>query len=288
MGFSRGRLPVGGRRCGGLGSQLVSAPPGLAGLPELPALVTGRLGHARHHPFRHVLTYRYTMWLVDIDRPLRLPWALGALIRFDARDHLDRGQRGGGLRGDLTRFLERRGVRVGAQDRIILMAQPRVFGATFNPLSIWWVLSPAAELLALVLEVHNTYGGRHAYLVPRDDSGEPAADTPGWRVEARLDKEFYVSPFNSVDGTYRLRSELAPTRVGARIVLSEDASSRPLLSAWFEGPPRPATRAAVTGSLARGDVPQRTMALIRLHGVWLWLRRLPIRPRPPHDPEAIR
>ena len=26
----------------------------------------------------------------------------------------------------------------------------------------------------------------------------------------------------------------------------------------------------------------RISALIRLHGVWLWIRRLPVRPRPEH------
>ena len=30
---------------------------------------------------------------------------------------------------------------------------------------------------------------------------------------------------------------------------------------------------------------QRTSLLIRLHGVWLWLRRLPVIPRPAHEPQ---
>jgi hypothetical protein len=30
---------------------------------------------------------------------------------------------------------------------------------------------------------------------------------------------------------------------------------------------------------------QRTSALIRMHGIWLWLRGLPVRPRPIHVPQ---
>ena len=52
--------------------------------------------------------------------------------------------------------------------------------------------------------------------------------------------------------------------------------------------------ASLTG--ARSDVPVRATigaalrgsALIRAHGVWLWARRLPIRPRPSHSQEGVR
>ena len=47
----------------------------------------------------------------------------------------------------------------------------------------------------MVAEVHNTYGERHCYLLQPDERG---------RAEA--DKEFYVSPFLTVDGRYRMRS----------------------------------------------------------------------------------
>jgi hypothetical protein len=30
---------------------------------------------------------------------------------------------------------------------------------------------------------------------------------------------------------------------------------------------------------------QRISALIRVHGIWLWLHRLPIRSRPHHTPQ---
>ena len=45
--------------------------------------------------------------------------------------------------------------------------------------------------------MHNTYGERHAYLLRPDDGGRAATD-----------KEFYVSPFNDVEGRYAIRFHL--------------------------------------------------------------------------------
>ena len=42
-----------------------------------------------------------------------------------------------------------------------------------------------------MVEVHNTYGDRHAYLVHPDEQGR-----------ARTDKAMYVSPFHGTDGSY--------------------------------------------------------------------------------------
>ena len=53
---------------------------------------------------------------------------------------------------------------------------------------------PTARSACVVAEVHNTYGERHCYLLRPDDAG---------RAEAA--KEFYVSPFFAVDGSYEMR-----------------------------------------------------------------------------------
>jgi DUF1365 family protein len=54
-------------------------------------------------------------------------------------------------------------------------------------------------------------------------------------------------------------------------------------SAAFRGRPEPATRRTVARLLIRQPLmTQRVSALIRVHGIWLWLRGLPIRPRPHH------
>ena len=74
-----------------------------------------------------------------------------------------------------------------------MAANARAFGYCFNPISVHWCWDAAGRHVATVVEVHNTYGDRHAYLVHPDEQGR--ATTP---------KAMYVSPFHGTDGTYDL------------------------------------------------------------------------------------
>ena len=58
-------------------------------------------------------------------------------------------------------------------------------------------------------------------------------------------------------------------------------------TAAFRGRPEPATRRTLARLLIRQPLmTQRVSALIRVHGIWLWLRGLPIRPHPHHIRQA--
>ena len=58
------------------------------------------------------------------------------------------------------------------------------------------------------------------------------------------------------------------------------------LVATTTGTPRPATSGVLLRTAATHLLMTwRVSALIRLHGIWLWARRLPIQPRDPHSQE---
>lgn len=226
--------------------------------------------HTRRSPFRRTFEHDSTFWLVDVDD---LP-DHGRLARFEARDHLGSPDRS--LRHNVKAFLELHDVRLGADGGTILMAaQPRSLGYVFNPISVFWCFDDQRRLAGVVVEVHNTYGDRHAYLVHPDEQGR-----------ARTDKAMYVSPFHGVDGTYDVAVPIPTDRLHVAVTLrghhDDDDGGR---DAPFS--------ASLTG--ARSDVPlRRTLgaalrgsALIRAHGTWLWARRLPIRPRPTHRQEGV-
>ena len=236
--------------------------------PPLPALVVGTVSHVRRSPLENAFVHRQFQWLVDLDAMPHLPWPARPLARFDARDHLDRGRLGGGIRGDVERFLARRGVLMDATDRVLMLAHARVLGHTFDPLSVFWCLGPDSEVKAVVFEVHNTYGERHAYLLDVDRSGR-----------AGVEKAFYVSPFNDVSGQYDVRLHLAPDRVSVTVALNRDGER--VLTATTTGTPFPATtRALVLTTVRHLFMTQQVSLLIRWHGIRLWLRRLPIVSRP--------
>ena len=257
--------------------------------PPVPALVVGTVSHTRRTPLRHAFTHRHFQWLVDVDALPRFRWPVSLLARIDAGDHLDGGRLGGGIRGDLGRFVARRGMPLDPTDRVLMLANARVLGHVFDPLTVFWVLSPAGPahstdavgapgevVRAVVFEVHNTYGERHAYLLDVDDSGR-----------ATTDKEFYVSPFNDVSGTYAVRLRLEPGLVSVSVGLDRDGVR--VLTATTSGVPEAATARALLRTSARHLLmTHRVTALIRFHGIRLWLRRLPVLARPRHSQEAVR
>ena len=151
-----------------------------------------------------------------------------------------------------------------------MLAGARVLGHVFDPLSVFWCYDRDGLLACVVAEVHNTYGERHAYLLRPDAAGV-----------AVTGKHFYVSPFFDVSGTYELRFTLRPDLVATTVTLRHhDAVA---FSAAFRGRPEPATRLALGRRLVRQPfMPQRVSALIRVHGIWLWLRGLPVRAHPHH------
>ena len=89
-----------------------------------------------------------------------------------------------------------------------------------------------------MLEVHNTYGERHAYLLDLDERGR-----------AEVDKAFYVSPFNDVSGRYDVRLRLTPDRVSISVGLDRDGER--VLTATTTGTPVPATSRSVARTAAR-------------------------------------
>ncbi len=244
--------------------------------PQVPAIVEGTVSHTRRTPLVHRFRYRHYQWLVDLDDLPHLRWPLSLLARFDPADHLDGGRLGGGIRGDLDRFLAQRGVALPTGTKVLMLAHARSLGHVFDPLTVFWCLAPDGEVVATVLEVHNTYHGRHSYLVEVDDTGR-----------AVVDKQFYVSPFNEVSGSYAVRLVLDERRVAVAIRLLRDGQT--VLDAAVSGSPIPATSRSIVSTFARHALmTYRVSALIRWHGVRLWMRRLPVVARPRDLEEAVR
>lgn len=245
--------------------------------PRVPALVVGTVAHTRHRPVRHAFRYRAYQWLVDVDDlpEHHLPRSWRWATRFSAEDHLDEGRLGGGIRGDVTRFLAHRGVELEPTDRVLMLANARVLGYVFDPLTVFWCLDRDDRVRAVVFEVHNTYGERHAYLLDVDEDGRSG-----------MDKAFYVSPFNDVSGRYAVSLRLTPGRVAVSIGLDRDGER--VITAVTDGIPEPATpRSLRRVALRHALMPQVVTLLIRLHGLRLW-RKLPLQARPPHPKEAVR
>jgi DUF1365 family protein len=120
----------------------------------------------------------------------------------------------------------------------------------------------------VIAEVHNTYGGRHAYLLP------PTGDQP-----AAVKKALYVSPFNEVDGYYLVRAPLPDAELDVTISLHRE--NKPAFVATLHGTRRKASIANILRLQMVAPVAPLTGAMwIRIQGVTLWARKVPVVPKP--------
>ena len=223
-------------------------------LPATPMRYDTTVRHTRTAPLKNAFRYRSEAWLVDLD----------ALPRgFEARDHV--GDPAGTLRGNIDAILAEHGVDL-AGGRVLMLAHRRQLGYVFNPISVHWCFDRDDQVAAVVVEVHNTYGGRHAYVVHPDEHGR-----------AEVEKRLYVSPFNDVSGRYSVVVPVPGRRAHVAVTLHREG--QPPFVATLSGTRAGARRLP---SLA----PQLAMARIRLQGIKLWLRRLPVQPRPEPRQEA--
>ena len=172
----------------------------------LPLIGTGEVRHARLRPVAHRFAYP-TFFLLLPMRTLRaqpshcLPRNRFALVSFHDADH-------GDGRADSLAWLDALLVEAGVSGcdgEVWLHSFPRVLGFAFKPVSFWYCHGGDGALVAVVVEVNNTFGERHCYLL----HGAKLA----FGREVRAAKVFHVSPFCSVAGEYRfrfLRTDLHP------------------------------------------------------------------------------
>jgi DUF1365 family protein len=224
--------------------------------------------HARHAPVRNRFRYGTYLWLVDVDDLPHLPWPLRPFARFCTEDHLGAGSPGS-LRSHLDAYLATEGVDLRG-GRVQLLTAARVLGHVFNPMSVYWCHDPAGGLVCAVVEVHNTYGDRHCYLVRLDEHGRAAAD-----------KAMYVSPFEPVEGHYEM--QLAEPGEHLDVAIVRHRAGTPPFVARLRGTRLPATPRSFVRLLLRHPLAPWVVTLrIRRQGIALWFRGLRISPRPTH------
>lgn len=180
-------------------------------------LLTARVHHTRHTPKHNAFTYG--VYYVDVPitpQPSPSPTRLFSLTRralfsMRKRDHGAHKEEVG-WHSWIVDTLTIHNVRISADDSFRLIAHPRVVGFAFNPISFWLLIGADNSLRAVVCEVHNTFDDAHIYVHAHRDS-RPI--TPLDIFEAS--KSLYVSPFNSMEGSYTFTFNHTPETFSAHI-----------------------------------------------------------------------
>lgn len=173
------------------------------------------------------------------------PWARDVLARFQIRDI----------------------------DRIELLAQPRVLGHVFNPVSFWLCRGKDGALRAVISEVTNTFGDRHSYLCHHPDQ-RPIL--PSDQLQAK--KLMHVSPFQPIEGGYTFRFDINDARVGIWIDYGRETGG---LMATLTGKRQPLTNASILHAMVRRPFgARRVLALIHWQALKLWVKGATFRSQP--------
>jgi len=163
-------------------------------------------------------------------------------------------------------------------DRVLLMAQPRILGHVFNPVSFWLCYDAAGDMRLVVAEVTNTYGDRHSYLCHRDDFAPLTREDT-----VQAEKIFHVSPFQPGNGGYTFRFDIRRDKIG--IWIDYERGNGGLL-ATLTGTRAPLTDAGLLAAcLRRPFGSRRVLGLIHWQALKLWWKGAiwHVRPDPPAD-----
>jgi DUF1365 family protein len=245
------------------------------------ALYHGVVTHHRRREVAHALRYRIFLLALDLDEvpslARRLRWFgfdQRALLSFWQRDHGDGTKRG--LRAWIDVQLAAAGLTGGGPVTVLCM--PRVFGHAFNPLTLFFCHAPDGILQAILYEVNNTFGQRHAYLLPVH--GDAA------QIRQSCGKMFHVSPFMDMDVSYQFRVSLPAGRIGVFITASDNAGV--VLAAGFTGRRQALTDAALLRAVF-GMPLQGAKVVFGIHweAMKLWVKGMKLRPAPPRPGTSV-
>ena len=230
--------------------------------------------HGRKGPVSNAFRYAIDYVLIDLAADLHLPRLfsrnrLNLMSLFDS-DHGGAPKDGRGLAWARDVLTARN---LPGQERILLLAQPRVLGHVFNPVSFWLCLDAQDKLRVVIAEVSNTFGQRHSYLCYKDDLSPITAKD---RLHAQ--KIFHVSPFQPVEGDYRFQFDITAQRIGISIEYLRAGGG---LIATLVGPRQPLSNVSILGGFLRRPLgSRRVLALIHWQAVKLWLRKARFRSCP--------
>ena len=238
-------------------------------------------GHTRHgrkgavkNAFQYSIDYALINLSASVNGPILFSHNSPNLMSLRDRDHGGAPRAGRGL---LWAQQVLQSHNLGLEGDIFLLAQPRVLGHVFNPVSFWLCHNKSAQLCAVIAEVSNTFGDRHSYLCCHPDLRPITA-----QETRNAEKIFHVSPFQPLTGAYTFRFDITAEAIDIKIDYTTPTGG---VIATLRAAREPMTNRSILGALRRRPFGSRlVLALIHWQALKLWWKgaRFHVRPEPPN------
>ncbi|WP_341367430.1 DUF1365 domain-containing protein [Yoonia sp. BS5-3] len=241
--------------------------------------IAGETYHGRRGATKNAFRYSIDYVLLDAESAPKTPRLFGrnggGLMSLHDSDHGGPPKEGRGAAWvrDILQAHD-----IPAPARIELLAQPRVLGHVFNPVSFWLCYDDA--LTTVIAEVTNTFGDRHSYLCRHDDG---RAITKADTIAAK--KLMHVSPFQPMEGGYVFRFDISADDINIWIDYSCGQGG---LIATLKGARKPITNGSILRALFRRPLgSRRVLTLIHWQALKLWMKGVRYRPQPAPPAEEV-
>ena len=246
----------------------------------------GEVVHKRVHPTEHKLRYSVFSLLLDVDQ---LPETASKLRLFslDRFNLFSLNQRQHGYRDGrpVAEFawdqLRELGLETEVK-RIEMLFYPRILGFAFNPLTVYLCRAGDGVLKAVIYEVRNTFGGNLTYVMPA------GADYDG-SFTHNTAKQFYVSPFNRIEGDYLFHVRSTPFGTHGRCCTGQwpEACLADPFPRAMRKPLNDRPRALKAAFFRYPLMTLKVVAGIHWEAAKLWRKGLRMQDGPVHPPQPI-
>ncbi|MCE9614497.1 MAG: DUF1365 family protein [Lentisphaerae bacterium] len=251
------------------------------------AIFDGSVFHRRLAPVDHRFEYPVHVLALDLDELPQLPRSVRGFghnrvlpVAIHDRDYLDGAP--APIAPRLRAQLAQAGV-AAPPARLVLVTAARLWHYVFNPVSFYLGFDADDQLSCALAEVNNTFGDRHLYVLPRLEPGA----SPGSFI-ASVPKQFHVSPFNDLQGSYHFSFSFSADALDIRVDLHRGGQAVFCSRLYGRGTPL-STRSLWRTVGRRPWVNALTFPRILAQAAWLhYQKKLPVFARPePTSPHTV-